>query len=245
MRNKFTVGIFSLSSCEGCLVQLINLDDRLLKLLEHIEIVDCRILGVKKDYDKMNIAIVEGSVTSLEEREKLEKIREKADILVALGDCACSGGKFLVKDFDISEARIKLPGSREVFRSDPLDKYVKVDFYLWGCPVNKDELFSLLRNILLLKHVKERAVSVCAECVLRENNCLIELGYPCLGPITRGGCNALCPSNNKVCFGCRGLAEDANIDSLIEIFEQHKIEVPEYLRKLKALMEAKKSDKRD
>ncbi len=238
--TKPKVGIFTLSSCEGCIVQILNLEETLLEILEHIDLVDCRVLGVKHVYDKLDIAFVEGCVMSKEEEEEIKKIREKTKILVALGDCACSGGKFMMKDFEISELRVSLPGGREVFRADPIDKFVKVNYYLRGCPINREEFVELVKDLLLLRLFKESPLSVCSECILREQECLIDQGYPCLGPITRGGCNAVCPYNNKICYGCRGLSEDANIDSLINIFKRRGIPVPPYLLSLKKLVISKR-----
>ncbi|HDI31808.1 MAG TPA: NADH:ubiquinone oxidoreductase, partial [Thermofilum sp.] len=103
--SRLKMGIFSLSSCEGCLVQLLNMEE-LLEVLNNVDLVDCRLLGVKKNYEKLNIAIVEGAVMSDEEERELKEIRERADILIALGDCACNGSKFLVKDFNINEIKL-------------------------------------------------------------------------------------------------------------------------------------------
>jgi len=234
---KVKVGIYSLSSCEGCIVQILNLDELLLDILEKIEIVESRILGINKNNGKLDIAIVEGAVISEEELEKLRDIRARSKIVIALGDCACSGGKYLVKDFDVSEIEADLPGGRSKFRSYPLDKFVKVDYYIWGCPINKFDVVETIKNILMNRIVKERSLSVCSECILRETDCLIKKGEPCLGPITRGGCDALCPSNGRFCYGCRGFCEDANIDGLIEVFKEHGIEPPKFLEHMKKMME--------
>jgi len=223
------VGIFTLSSCEGCIVQILNLEDELIDILKSIDLVDCRVLGEKRDYDVLDVAIVEGAVMSEEEEKELRKIRERCKKLVALGDCACHGGKFIVKDFGISEIRVKLPRGITAFRADPLDRYVKVDYYVYGCPIDKEDFLTLLKDLLLGREYKPASYNVCAECILKENECLLEKGIPCLGPITRGGCKAVCPSNGRECLGCRGPAEDTNVDSLIDIFRKHEIEIPEYI----------------
>lgn len=227
--QKLKVGIFSLSSCEGCLVQVLNLEDELLDMLRSIDLVQCRLLGVKKDYDVLDVAIVEGAVMSDEEEKELRKIRERSRILVSLGDCACHGGKFIVKDFGVKEIPMRLPRSVSAFRADPLDKFVKVDYYVYGCPIDKEDFFTLFKDLLLGREYKPVSYNVCAECILRENECLLEQGLACLGPITRGGCKAACPSLKRECLGCRGPAEDTNIDSLIDIFRKRGIEVPEYI----------------
>ncbi len=225
---KAKVGLFCLSSCEGCMVEILNLEDRLLDLLEYIDIVESRILGVHSE-EEIDIAFVEGCVMHEEEEKKIQEIRERSKIVVALGDCACSGGKFLFKDFTFREIEIDLPVTGNKLRADPIDKYVKVDYYLRGCPVSNEEFVELVKDLLLQKIFREKTYSVCSECILFEKDCLIDKGYPCLGPITMGGCKAVCPANGKYCYGCRGLYEDANIDGLIRIFKEKGIEVPTYL----------------
>ncbi len=228
------MGIFSLSSCEGCLVQLLNMEE-LLEVLNNVDLVDCRLLGVKKNYEKLNIAIVEGAVMSDEEERELKEIRERADILIALGDCACNGSKFLVKDFNINEIKLNLSRRLNVFKSHPLDKFVKVDYYIYGCPIDQEDALTAFKDILMGKEYRPVSYNVCAECILKENACLLDKGIQCLGPITRGGCRATCPSAGRECIGCRGLAEDSNIDSLIEIYKRKGIEVPNYLRDLRGM----------
>ena len=231
--GKPKVGIFSLSSCEGCLVQIVNLEDHLLEIFRRLDIVDCRILGVKKEYDELDVAIVEGAVMSDEEAEELKQIREKSKVLVALGDCACSGGKFIVKDFGVDEISTGLPRKRKVFRADPLDRYVKVDYHLYGCPISKEEFLSLVKDLLLNRTYSPAPYNVCAECILKGNECLLDKGVACLGPIIRGGCGALCPTVGRECIGCRGLSEEPNIESYIEILKDRGLEVPTYLFVLK------------
>ncbi|MHA1505897.1 MAG: NADH:ubiquinone oxidoreductase [Candidatus Asgardarchaeia archaeon] len=224
---KIRVGIFSLSSCEGCIVQILNLEDEILDLLKAVEVSNCRILGEVKNGGELDLAIVEGSVTNEDEEEELRDIRERSKILLALGDCACYGGKSIVKDYKYSEIEVKLPRDVKNFKSDPLDKYVKVDYYVYGCPIDRKDFLEAFKSILIEKKYVPKSYNVCAECILRENECLLEKGILCLGPITRGGCRALCPSFSRECVGCRGLSEDANIESFLEVVESKGIEVPD------------------
>jgi len=234
-RRKLKIGLFCLSSCEGCMVEILNLEDKLLDLFEYIDIAESRILGIRTE-EHLDVAFIEGCVMSDEEAEKLSEIRNRSKIVVALGDCACSGGKFMFKDFAFKGTKLDLPPSRKNVKADPIDKYVSVEYYLRGCPINNEEFLELVNNIILSKIFREKTYSVCAECILYEKDCLIDKGYPCLGPITMGGCNAICPANGKYCYGCRGLYEDANIESLIEIFREKGIEVPKFLFELKEVV---------
>ena len=170
---------------------------------------------------------------SEEEAEELKNIREKSKILVAIGDCACSGGRFIVKDFGVDEIETRLPRKRNLFIADPLDKYVKVDYYLYGCPINKEEFLTFVKDVLLGRKFTSVPYNVCAECILRENDCLLDNGLLCLGPIIRGGCRALCPSVGRECIGCRGLSDEPNIESFIKILKDKGVEVPVYLYELK------------
>ncbi len=231
--SKPKVGIFNLSSCEGCIVQILNLGDKLLRLFELIEIVDSRVLGIKKDYDYLDLAIIEGCVMSEEEKEKLVEIRNRSKVLIALGDCAVSANKNFMKDIVNSPVEAK-----------SLRQIVKVDYEIPGCPINSDEFYDKVIEIVMGKKVIDRSITVCSECILFENDCLLDKGLTCLGPITRGGCNALCPSNGRPCFGCRGLSDDANIDALIKAFEERGIPVPLYLSALNLIKSLKDNERR-
>ena len=221
--KKLRIGLYCLSSCEGCIVQILNLEEELLEMMKYVDIVECRVLGIRGG-EPVDVAFVEGFVASRGEERKLVRIREKTKILVAIGDCACSGGKFLIKDFDESE-----------IRADPLNRFVRVDYYLWGCPIDQKEFFSLVRSILHDRKIQEISRTVCSECILYEEECLLDRGVICFGPITQGGCDALCPRNGRNCIGCRGLSEDANIEAFIEILQEKGIPLPQYLFRMREL----------
>lgn len=221
------MGIFNLSSCEGCVVQILNLEDILLNILKAFE-VESRVIGTLDKSEPYDIAFVEGSVMSIEEEIELKKIRSTSKILVALGECACHGGNFLVKDFDVGEINELFPGS-EAWYSHPLDKYVRVDYHIPGCPIDKEEFFTVFKSLLLEKFPEQVSFTVCTECILKENSCLIEKGVICIGPITRGGCKAICPTFNRGCHGCRGLSDDANIEGLLHTFKEKGLSIPPYM----------------
>lgn len=221
------MGIFNLSSCEGCLVQILNLEDILLNILKTFE-VESRVLGTLGKNEPYDIAFVEGSVMSIEDEMELKKIRGASRILVALGECACHGGNFLVKDFDVDEINEIFPGS-EKWYSHPIERYVRVDYRIPGCPIDKEEFFTVFKSLLLEKFPEQASFTVCSECILKENSCLIEKGLACMGPITRGGCKAICPTFNRECYGCRGLNDDANIDGLLHTFKEKGISIQPYM----------------
>ncbi|NPA75225.1 MAG: NADH:ubiquinone oxidoreductase [Euryarchaeota archaeon] len=207
-----SIGIFSLSCCEGCSVQFLNLEGKLLEVLKYYNIENFR-LAKELNSLPVDIAFVEGTPTTAEEVKKLLKIRRDSNVLVALGTCAATGGvPGLVNTMSKREAMKVYDSNPPYMPVDPkpIDYYVPVEHKLYGCPFSKDELMELITAVIMNKSFKNRESSVCVECALRENACLLDKGELCMGPVTRAGCRALCPSNGAPCRGCRGPYEDAN-----------------------------------
>ena len=202
-------------------MQFLNLEAKILEILEYLNIKNFRL--AKEDNEMpVDIAFVEGTPTTREEVLKLLTIRKESKILVALGTCAVTGGvPGLVNMMAKKEAMEVYDGFPPDVPIDPkpLEYYVNVDYNIYGCTFSKDELIELITSVIIGKEYRDKEYSVCVECSLRENNCLLDDGYLCLGPITRGGCKALCPSNGKMCLGCRGTYEDANIKGHIKILQ--------------------------
>jgi len=222
---KPTVAFFELSSCEGCQLQIVNNEATLLDFLSFVTVVNFREAMTEKT-DNYDIAFVEGSVTRADEVVRLKTIRKNAKILVAFGSCACFGGVNQLKNRFKDPAWVKkqVYGSHAIDSNDtaqPLDAIVPVDLKIFGCPVKKEEVEKIVMNVALGKAIEHPKFPVCMECKANENNCLFDLGEPCLGPITRGGCDSWCPSNRFGCWGCRGPAEDANIVQMQEIMKKH------------------------
>ncbi len=171
----------------------------------------------------VDMAFVEGTPTNRDEIKKLLKIRKDSKMLVALGTCAATGGvPALVNTLEKKEA-MKIYGGMppEVpVDAKPLKYYVDVDYTLYGCPFSKDELMELITSVIMEKRFRNKRYSVCVECTLRENGCLLEDGELCMGPISRAGCGAICPTNGTPCLGCRGPYEDANLKGHIKILRE-------------------------
>ncbi|MEM1695689.1 MAG: 4Fe-4S binding protein [Desulfurococcaceae archaeon] len=130
------IAVVSLAGCEGCLYNIIN--EQLFKLLDkyNAELVDWRLLGVKKS-DEYDIAIIEGSIVSEKDLKRVQFIREKSKIIIAVGACAIHGG-----------VQAGLYDENKKQRSKPLAYYVKVDYHVRGCPVEVEEFLELLESIL-------------------------------------------------------------------------------------------------
>ncbi|MDT8334565.1 MAG: NADH:ubiquinone oxidoreductase [Desulfurivibrionaceae bacterium] len=233
--TKPKVAFFDFTSCEGCQLTVVDSLQTHLDLLEAVEIVNFR-EGMKESGDNYRIAFVEGAVTRADEVERLREIRRNAEMVIALGSCACFGGVNQLKNRFNDPAWVK----REVYGEYPIDSQaavplaavIKVDLEIFGCPVKKEEVERIVTNLVLGKEVKHPKYPVCMECKAHENICLFDLGEPCLGPITRGGCDAWCPSNRLGCWGCRGPAPEANVDELRKIVARKNIPLERLLDRL-------------
>ncbi len=218
------VGFFELTSCEGCQLQILNNEATLLDFLNLVTIVNFR-EGMSERSDDYEIAFVEGSVSREDEIVRLREIREKARVLVALGSCACFGGVNRLKNRfgDLAWVKKEVYGDFAIETRDvqPLEDFVTVDLKIYGCPVKKEEVERIVTNLVVGKAVRLPEYPVCMECKANENICLFELGEPCLGPVTRAGCDAWCTGNRRGCWGCRGPAEVANIKELEKIMTRH------------------------
>lgn len=197
------IGVFSLTCCEGCSIQFLNVESDLLKLLEKMEIKNFRLI---RETNKMpvDVAFVEGFPSNEEEIKKLRYIRDNASILVSMGACAANGGIPGIANY----AGMSVKG---------IGEYVKVDYFLYGCPFSVDELMELIACIVHGKEFRNKNQNVCSECYLRGISCLLDRHILCMGGVTRAGCNATCPYNGYECSGCRGGYEDANIKSHVEL----------------------------
>jgi len=238
---KPRVAFFDFASCEGCQLQVINLEESILNLVEIVDIVSFR-EAMKEHSDEYDIAFIEGSIARPMDEERLRGIREKAKILVALGACACIGGvNALRNQFSVEEVKKMAYADTDVrnnpyFDAFPLkavDEVVKVDYYVHGCPIDGSEFGKIVTALVLGKKPEIPNYPVCVECKKNGNVCVFEEGKFCLGPVTRAGCNARCPASEAGCEGCRGLLDDPNTDSEIEVLQKYGLTLQDALDKFK------------
>ncbi len=223
--KKVKVGFFSLTCCEGCEFAVFDLEEKLLKAFDYLEIVESRVLmeKIKPEAVRLDISFVEGSVISKHDLDKLHYIRKKTDFLVALGACAAIAGINGIRNAlpEGVQERMKqkaiIPVKEKAFS---LSAFVKVDYILNGCSVNELEFLDFLNRVLHGVIPRLEEVPVCFECKLNGNACLLLKGIPCLGPVTYAGCDALCPGQNAQCIGCRGFTKDANFKSLDNLLKE-------------------------
>jgi len=240
--SKPRVGIHSITGCAGCQLSIYFIEDILLDLLDKINLVAAPMIKEKNEEEGYDVLFVEGSVSSQEDLDNLLKWREKTKFLIALGACACHGGvqsmKHLMNEKEAKEAEQavypKFPSDERVepITSVPIHRHVKVDFYIPGCPPDKQELVQVLKWLLQGRRLKVYDKAVCHECSLKENYCLLDQGIECLGPLMNGGCRALCPSFNHHCTGCRGLLDDANLESGKQVLKDKGFDVDALVKRM-------------
>lgn len=220
--EKPKIGVFGFTGCEGCQLQIANKEETLGDLLGVVEIMNFRLISSDK-HDDYDIAFVEGSIITEEEAAELKKIRAQAQVLVAIGACACQGGvQNLRSRFPVEETVQAVYGDFPM-KTGPVRKVadvVPVDIELPGCPINKAEFEWLVRHLILGLQPQFPQYPVCVECKQHVNTCVLDMGILCLGAVTRAGCDAVCPQNRFGCMGCRGPAEEANFESLIQILRE-------------------------
>jgi len=213
--EKPKIGIFSLTGCGGDQLMILNMENILLELLSRFDIKDFQEASSYHEDAELDIAFVEGSVSTKTDLKKLRKIRDRSKILIALGDCAIGGCVQAMRNGQMSmaERMKKVYGVEEdyydVLEPKGLSEYVKVDIEVPGCPIEKEEIFRVITSLLHGDMPEEIDYPVCVECKLNGYLCvLVERGMPCLGPVVTAGCNARCPSLGLDCIGCRGFIKD-------------------------------------
>ena len=229
------VGVFDLTGCQGCELQLANKEETLAAFLDAVEVVEFREISSATAGD-LDLALVDGSVSRDDEVERLRVIRARSRTLVSLGSCACFGGVSRLKnELDPAEANRIVYGDQPK-RTEPVRpvrEVVPVDLEIPGCPVSKAEVERIVQHLLWEVPYHFPAYPVCVECKQRFTSCVFDLGLLCLGPVTRAGCDAPCPAAGIGCWGCRGPARDANLPELLDIARRHGFsedEIDERLR---------------
>jgi coenzyme F420-reducing hydrogenase gamma subunit len=220
------IAIYKFSSCAGCQLQVLNIEDHLLEIAGAVDLSYFVMARREKGAGPFDIGFVEGAVTSPEEDAKIKQVRAECRLLVALGTCAAYGGIPTLKNWAPQremEARVYQDLSViHSVRAYPIDQYVKVDAVLRGCPIDRDEFLDFVKSALVGTKPYLRAHSICMECKLSENVCLFQTeGQLCMGPVTAAGCGAFCPSVGRACQGCRGPADDPNARALALAMLEH------------------------
>jgi len=214
------LAVWKFASCDGCQLSLLDCEDELLALAGEVEIayfLEARRATVRGPYD---VSLVEGSVTTSHDAERIRKVRRASKRLVTIGACATAGGIQALRNFagvqDFLSAVYASPEYVSTLESStPISAHVPVDFELHGCPINKRQLLEVIAAFLHGRRPSIASTSVCTECKRRGTVCvMVAHGTPCLGPVTHAGCGAICPAYNRGCYGCFGPMETPNTASL-------------------------------
>ncbi len=222
--HKPKIAVFKFASCDGCQLNILDLEEELLAIGEKFEIayfLEASRAIVKGPYD---IGLVEGSVTTPHEAELIREIRAQCKYLIAIGACATAGGIQALRNWKGSAEFMRCVYAKPEYietldKSTPISEHVKVDFELRGCPINKYQLFEVMSALLAGRAPNIPNYSVCVQCKLNATVCImVSQGVPCLGPVTQAGCGAICPAYSRGCYGCFGPKESPNTTSLARRF---------------------------
>lgn len=220
MGTRPTLAVWKFASCDGCQLSLLDCEDELLSLADIVEIANFYEASshvIKGPYD---ISLVEGSITNEHDQSRIQEIRKESKLLITIGACATSGGIQALKNFaNVEEYKAIVYPHPEYITSlstsTAISTHVHVDYELHGCPINKLQLIEVLLSFIKGKRPAVSSSSVCTECKRKGNICVtVAHGTPCMGPVTHAGCNALCPTYSRGCYGCYGPKETANPLSL-------------------------------
>ena len=226
MAAHLRLGVFKFASCDGCQLQLLDAQGKLLEIARHLDIAhfpEARSAAGEGPYD---IGLVEGSITTPADAERIQEIRRQCRYLVTIGACATSGGIQALRNWGQIDSFVSAVYATPAFistlaTSTPIADHVPVDFELRGCPIDARQLVELITSFVLGRKPRVRSTSVCVECKARGTVCVaVAQGIPCLGPVTQAGCGAICPAHGRECFGCFGPSEPANLVSLTGQYER-------------------------
>ena len=218
--RKPKLAVWKFASCDGCQLTLLNCEDELLTLAGRVEVahfVEASRAEVRGPFD---LSLVEGSITTPSDLERIQQVRRSSRFLVTIGACATAGGIQALRNFkDVREFTSMVYAHPEYIEtlahSTPIADHVRVDFELRGCPIDRGQLLEVISAFLARRKPRVATHSVCFKCKRRGTVCVtVGHGTPCLGPVTQAGCGALCPAYARGCYGCFGPKENANTGSL-------------------------------
>jgi coenzyme F420-reducing hydrogenase gamma subunit len=220
------LAVWKFASCDGCQLSLLDCEDELLAVAGAVQIayfLEASREEIKGPYD---LSLVEGSITTPHDVERIQKVRKLSKKVITIGACATTGGIQALRNFsDVEEFTRAVYAHPEYIdtlnESTAIADHIAVDFELRGCPISKPQLLEVLSAFLHGRRPQIENASVCMECKRRGNICtLVTRGDPCLGPITHAGCDALCPTFNRGCFGCYGAQDTSNPRSMLKVLKE-------------------------
>jgi sulfhydrogenase subunit delta len=231
-----SLAVWKFSSCDGCQLSLVDCEDELLRVAGAVDIAYFLEASSATTPGPYDVSLVEGSVTTAHDAERIREIRQMTSCLVTIGACATAGGIQALRNFaDVGELAAAVYPHPEYLStlatSTPIADHVAVDYELRGCPVDRGQLLEVLAALLHGRRPNTPTYSVCMECKRRGNVCvMVARGIPCLGPVTQAGCGALCPAVHRGCYGCFGPTETPNAAALSEALTAAGMAAPALVR---------------
>ncbi|RZV41303.1 MAG: oxidoreductase [Acidimicrobiales bacterium] len=220
VKTKPSLAVWKFASCDGCQLTLLDCEDELLAVTEQLEIgyfLEASSATVAGPYD---LSLVEGSITTPEDVERIQEVRRQSRFLVTIGACATAGGIQALRNFTDVEELLRIVYATPAFlstlgTSTAISDHVQVDFELRGCPIDRSQLLEVIGAYLAGRTPEIPSHSVCVECKQKGNVCvMVAHDTPCLGPVTHAGCGALCPTFHRGCYGCFGPVENPNTEAM-------------------------------
>ncbi|MFF4948754.1 oxidoreductase [Streptomyces chattanoogensis] len=233
------LGVWKFASCDGCQLTLLDCEDELLGIADKVEISYFLEASSAPGHGPYDLSLVEGSVTTAQDAERIQQIRSASRRLVTIGACATAGGVQALRNYaDVAEFRATVYARPDYIdtlaTSTPISAHVPVDFELRGCPIDRGQLIEVITAYLAGRTPDVPAHSVCFECKRRGITCVtVAHGTPCLGPITHAGCGALCPAYNRGCYGCFGPSNSINFPSFIPLLRRDGMDTLDVVRVLR------------
>jgi coenzyme F420-reducing hydrogenase gamma subunit len=218
--SKPRVAVHKFASCDGCQLAFLNAGEDLLTLSQLVELVHFAEAGPINVEQRVDIAFVEGSINTEEDLKRIRQVRDHSDLLITLGACATAGGLQALRNLAdgedwMSQIYAKPEYISSLGTATPIKDHVKVDLELWGCPVNGKQVLAAVRALLFGVTPVVENDKVCQECKRQQTVCvMVTRGEPCMGPVTRTGCGALCPCFGRDCYACFGPAENINTEAM-------------------------------
>jgi len=236
--KKLKIGIYELTGCAGDALLIVDCEMELLDIFSAVDVQSFLMAKSDNIDGDLDIALVEGSVSTEREVEELKDIRQRSKIVVAFGLCATVGGiqaRFTEKEW--AKYLKEVYGDTDIthvkaIHSKPIDAYIDVDFYLPGCPVGKDQFLNFFTRAVQGSPPERYPHPVCVTCKFNENACLLKKGLPCLGPLTADGCGSICPNHNVPCYGCWGPVEGANPTSEYYLLQEKGFDLEAIRRRM-------------
>lgn len=220
--RKPRLAVFKFASCDGCQLSLLDCEDELLAVAGIVDIAHFLEASSHIEGGPYDIVLVEGSITTAHDAQRIQEVRQQANVLVTIGACATAGGIQSLKNWADRDDYLRCVYARPEYistleTSTPIADHVSVDFELRGCPISRFQLLEVITAFVSGRHPRLPSHSVCLDCKRRGTVCVeVAQGIPCLGPITHSGCGAICPAYDRGCYGCFGPAAQPNCDALTD-----------------------------